>query len=348
MQDDKALNNKTKSPDELLKIVDRMSPDGIMTLFDVIENEKKEFKLDREKRTILREALGYDDRTADSWNTAADVLKRFDSSELVMKYPQQAKNTLITILGIFPATRIASLFVDRIPEDLLSTILGYSLAASPDHLLHLLVEHQANFIASRNAGYMQAEPELFGKRTLAFVTKDDLLFSEMRKLIETNDDEDGRIVGTRDGSVRLVRWDEKKWRYRRNANATGDKVIVMGDVPGAKNDIKLMEARFEKYGVRYGWIGGCAYVDADLRKIHGRYVYDSFLAEFSSLPLPTELKKDKKMRLDIKTGLKAALAAPLLAKDLYDDTYAVRRQMLFYGLIRLYYDHLEEFLEEKI
>ncbi|MCR5610424.1 MAG: hypothetical protein K6F68_01125 [Clostridiales bacterium] len=348
MSNETAVNNKTGKPDELLKIVDRMSPDGIMTLFDVIENEKNEFMLDREKRAILRETLGYDDRTADSWKTAADVLKRFDTSELVMKYPQQAKNTLITILGIFPATRIASLFVDRVPEDLLSTILGYSLAASPDHLLHLLVDHQANMIATRNAGYMQAEPEFAGKRSLAFVTKDDLLFSEMRKLVETNDDEEDRIVGTRDGTVRLVRWDEKKWRYRRNANATNDKVIVMGDIPGAKNDIKLMEPRFEKYGVKYGWIGGCAYVDADLRKIRGRYVYDAFLAEFSSLPLPPELKKDKKMRLDVKTGLKAALAAPLLAKDLYDDTYAVKRQMLFYGLIRLYYGHLEEFLNETL
>lgn len=348
MSNELESNKKTKSPDELLKVVDRMSPDGIMTLFDVIENEKNEFKLDREKRAILRESLGYDDKTADSWSTAADVLKRFDTSELVMRYPQQAKNTLITILGIFPATRIASLFVDRVPEDILSTILGYSLAASPDHLVHMLVEHQSNLISARNAGYMQTEPEVPGKRGLAFVTKDDLLFSEMRKLVETNDDKDGRIVGTRDGSVRLVRWDEKKWRYRRNANATSDRVIVMGDIPGAKNDIRLMEPRFEKYGVKYGWIGGCAYVDADLRKIRGKYVYDTFLAEFSSLPLPPELKKDKKMRLDLKTSLKAALAAPLLAKDLYDDTYAVRRQMLFYGLIQFYYNHLEEFLSETI
>lgn len=346
MSGETGIKNTIKNPDELMGIVDRMSPDGIMTLFDVIANEKNEFRLDREKRALLRENLGYDDRTADSWSTAADVLKRFDTSELVMKYPQQAKNTLITILGIFPATRIASLFVDRIPEDLLSTILGYSLAASPDHLLHLLAEHQSNMIAARNAGFMQPEPEAPGKRTLAFVTKDDLLFSELRKLVDTDDDEDGRIVGTRDGTVRIVRWDEKKWRFRRNANVTNDKVIVTGDIPGAKNDLKLMEPRFEKYGVKYGWIGGCAYIDADLRKIRGKYVYDAFLAEFNSLPLPAELKKDKKMRLDVKTGLKAALATPLLAKDIYDDTYAVRRQMIFYGLIRFYYDHLEEFLCE--
>ena len=347
MSDENGAKKKLiKNPDELIGIVDRMSPDGVMTLFDVIQNEKNEFILDREKRSILRESLGYDDKTADSWKTAADVLKRFDTSQLVMKYPQQAKNTLITILGIFPATRIASLFVDRVPEDLLSTILGYSLAASPDHLLHLLVEHQSNMIATRNAGYMLDEPGQAGKRSLAFVTKDDLLFSEMRKLVETNDDEEDMIVGTRDGSVRIVRWDEKKWRFRRNANATSDKVIVMGDISGAKNDIKLMEPKFERYGVKYGWIGGCAYVDADLRKIRGKYVYDTFLAEFNSLPLPAELKKDKKLRLDVKTGLKAALATPLLAKDLYDDTYAVRRQMLFYGLIMFYYNHLEQFLEE--
>ena len=107
-----------------------------------------------------------------------------------------------------------------------------------------------------------------------------------------------------------------------------------------------MNAVYDQYGIRYGWIGNVAYVHADLRKIRGKGVYDAFLEELRAMPAPEVIKEDKKLRLNWKTGLKAALATPILAKDLYDDNYAVKRQMYFFGVIHFYYHHLEAFLEE--
>ena len=48
----------------------------------------------------------------------------------------------------------------------------------------------------------------------------------------------------------------------------------------------------------------------------------------------------------MKTGISGVLVPPLLAKDLYDDTYAVRRQMYFFGAVRFFADDLGRFLDD--
>ena len=210
----------------------------------------------------------------------------------------------------------------------------------------MLVTHQANVVAERNEAYAQGDRIEEGKRNLAFVTKDELLFQQLKKLVETDDDEsDEVVIGTKDGTVRLVRWEEQKWVYRNKTDTVDAKVLVIGDCKGADSGVKLMNAVYDQYGIRYGWIGNCAYVHADLRKIRAKGVYDAFLEELRAMPAPEVIKEDKKLRFNWKTGLKAALATPILAKDLYDDNYAVKRQMYFFGVIHFYYHALEAFLE---
>ena len=281
-----------------------------------------------------------------SWQTAADVVRHFDSSELVKKHPQAAKNTLITVLSMFPPTLVVAGLCATVPEETLSNILGFSLQATPDHLINMLVTHQANVVAARNAAFAQGDRIEEGKRNLAFVTKDELLYQQLKKLVEAEDDEDEVVIGTKDGTVRLVRWEEDKWVYRSKTDTVDSKVIVIGDCKGADSGVKLMNVKYDQFGVRYGWIGNCAYVHADLRRIRAKGVYDAFLEELRRMPAPEVIKEDKKLRLNWKTGLKAALATPILAKDLYDDSYAVRRQMYFFGIIHFYYHHLEDFLSE--
>lgn len=333
--------------DSLTKLVDKMKPEGVQTILGVFAKETQEFKLDLERKKFLRDELHVKDVDLNSWQTAADVVKHFDSSELVKKHPQAAKNTLITVLSMFPPTLIIAGLCATVPEDTLSGILGFSLQATPDHLLNMLVSHQANVVAARNASYAEGDRTEEGKRNLVFVTKDDLLYQQLKKLVESNDDESEEVVtGTKDDTVRLVRWEEQKWVYRRKTDTVDSKVIVIGDCKDADNGVKLMDVKFDQYGVRYGWSGNCAFVHADLRKIRAKGAYDAFLAELSEMPAPEVIKEDKKLRLTWKTGLKAALATPILAKDLYDDNYAVKRQMYFFGIIHFYYHHLEEFLEE--
>ena len=53
---------------------------------------------------------------------------------------------------------------------------------------------------------------------LIVVYKDELVLNQLRKLIETNDDrEDGEIVGTEDGTVAVIAWDEKMWLEQKKA-----------------------------------------------------------------------------------------------------------------------------------
>ena len=334
--------------DSLTKLVDKMKPEGVETIFGVFAQEAEEFRLDRERRTFLRETLNLKDEELNSWQTASDVVKHFDMSELVRKHPQTAKDTLCTLLSSFPPTMIVGGLLRAVPEETLSGILGFSLKASPDHLVNMLVAHRANVVASRNAAFAEADRVETGKRNLAFVTKDELLYQQLKKLVETDDDDIEKevVIGTKDGTVRLVRWEEQKWLYRSKTDTVDAKVIVIGDCKGTDAGEKLMNVKYDRYGVRYGWIGNCAYVTADLRKIRAKGAYDAFLAELNEMPAPEIIKEDKKLRLNWKTGLKAALATPILAKDLYDDNYAVKRQMYFFGVIHFYYHEMEAFLNE--
>ena len=335
----------TKIGDSLTKLVDKMDPEGVKTIFGVFAQESQEFKLDQERKRFLREELHLQDVDLNSWQNAADIIRHLDLYELNRKHPQAAKNTLVTVLSIFPPTAIVAGLCSAVPDETLSKILGFSLIASPDHLVNMLVTHRANVIAARNAAFAEGDRVEEGKRNLAIVTKDELLYQQIKKLVETDDDESEEItVGTKDGTVRIVRWEEQKWLYRSKTETVDTKVIVIGDCKGTENGVKVMDVRFDGYGIRYGWIGNVAYIHADLRKIRGKGVYDAFLNELNAMPAPEVIKEDKKLRLNWKTGLKTALATPLMAKDLYDDTYAVKRQMYFFGLIHFYYHDLEAFL----
>ena len=342
-----ASSSRKTVSDSLTKMVENMNEEGMQTLFDVFSREAQEFKLDLERRRFLREELQLKDVDLNKWQNAADIIKHLDASELVLKNPQAAKNTLVSVLSAFPPTMIVGALCSAIPDETLSGILGFSLKASPDHLVNMLVSHRANVIAARNAAFAEGDRREEGKRNLVFVTKDELLYQQLKKLVELKDDEDETIViGTKDGTVRLVRWEEDKWVYRTKTDTVDTKVIVIGDCKGASEGAALMTVVFDQYGVRYGWTGNCAYVHADFRKIRAKGVYDAFLEELKAMPAPEVIKEDKKLRLNWKTGLKAAFATPVLAKDLYDDNYAVKRQMYFFGIIHFYYHHLEAFLAE--
>lgn len=48
-------------------------------------------------------------------------------------------------------------------------------------------------------------------KSLIVVYKDEMLLNELRKLVETKDDTAEAVVGVKDGSVKIVSWNEKMW-----------------------------------------------------------------------------------------------------------------------------------------
>ena len=67
-------------------------------------------------------------------------------------------------------------------------------------------------------------------KTLIIVYKDEMLANQMKKLIETKDDTDGSITGTRDNSINVVTWTEKVWLANKKAGNITSKVLFLGNI----------------------------------------------------------------------------------------------------------------------
>ena len=69
---------------------------------------------------------------------------------------------------------------------------------------------------------------------VVYKEKDELILNLLRKLVETKEDnaENGDVVGTKDGSVKIVSWTEKVWLEQKKAGTIEDKVLLIGDIKG--------------------------------------------------------------------------------------------------------------------
>lgn len=236
-------------------------------------------------------------------------------------------------------------------------------------------------------------------QTLIVVYKDEVLLNFLRKLVETNDDSAGSVKGTRDRSINIVGWAEKVWEDRKKDGNTASKRLFLGNVKDAAAIEPIIDVKFDRFGIKYGWAGKQIILVADPLKLKAREDYLAFLEELQSLPIPEKFKANlmgepedeeppvaeadapavvekieeqvapedpaKKepaakgwagLFKSIKTGVTkvyetvapvledAAKSAADFTKDLLADRKPIEQQQLFYGIVRLYEDHLEEFM----
>lgn len=221
-------------------------------------------------------------------------------------------------------------------------------------------------------------------KTLIVVYKDEMLINQLKKLVETNDDGDnGDVVGTTDGSINIVAWSEKVWLGNKKAGNIKDKILFLGDIKGTDKLIPIIDVFFDNYGVKCGWAGNQAVLYCNIKEIASREVYNQFLDEIVQLPIPEVLKKSQmlksgenleeektiadndeekeelkeekkslvffeKARNVLNAGAdmveKAGNAVMIKVGDIFKDRNVVRRQMLFYGVVKLYNDGLEKFM----
>lgn len=223
---------------------------------------------------------------------------------------------------------------------------------------------------------------MFGlEKTLIVVYKDEMLVNQLKKLVETNDDKQGdEIVGTADNSINIVAWNEKVWLGNKKAGNIKDKVLFLGNIKGTVKLIPVLDLKFDQYGVKYGWAGNQAVLYTDHKAVAGKEAYLSFVSELSKLPVPEMIKKPKnaciidgekeaetevvkaeeeskakipafllKAKDTVEKGAevlgKASTKAASAAEDIFRDKNAVTRQQLFYGVMNLYLDELQEFMD---
>lgn len=199
-------------------------------------------------------------------------------------------------------------------------------------------------------------------KTLIVVYKDEILVNQIKKMVETKDDNgDESVVGTRDGSIRIVSWSEKVWLDNKKAGNISAKVLFLGSIKGTDKLLPVIDVKFDEYGVKYGWAGNQAVIFIDPSALQKREDYDSFLEKLSALPIPESIKGKTKSstkitNLPVKPGQSGKDAiigaltvfgfnAVMAAKDFFRDKAMVQRQMYFYGIISMYINDLETFMQ---
>ena len=226
------------------------------------------------------------------------------------------------------------------------------------------------------------------KKTLIVVYKDELLMNQLKKMVETHDDNDSSVVGTRDDSINIVSWTEKVWNGNKKAGNIQGKILFLGEIKGTDKLIPVIDIVFDDCGVKYGWAGNQAVLYADPSILTSRPAYDDFLKKLSEMPVPAFLKTMKENV--VTTGTDPELESPveevndgvsqndtqetehekfnlfkavhkalasgveavgkvgdqvaIKSEELFRNKNLMKRQMLFYGVIHLYNDGLEKFM----
>lgn len=208
------------------------------------------------------------------------------------------------------------------------------------------------------------------KKTLIVVYTDELIMNQFRKFVETNDDTEGEIVGTKDDSLNIISWDEDVWATNKKAGNIKGKVLFLGNVKGAKELLPVIDTKFDEYGIKFGWAGTQAILAEDTDALKEREKYDDFLKALSEIPLPSgitievkdgeegedndqeELEEttepETKLQSLLKFGKKGLKKTEdivsVKSEEILRNKKTMRRQMLYYGLYKMYYNYLEEFM----
>ena len=232
------------------------------------------------------------------------------------------------------------------------------------------------------------------KKTLIVVYKDELLMNQLKKMVETHDDNEHSVIGTRDDSINIVSWTEKVWLGNKKAGNIQGKILFLGEIKGTDKLIPVIDVKFDECGVKFGWAGNQAVVYADPKELTTRETYDAFLEKLSALPVPNFLKAKKESiaetgsdmeaeatidpsvedvpqnadtetvvadakknkKFDILKGVKKAFTTgvdtidkvgiqiALKSEEVFRNKSLMKRQMLFYGVVNLYNDGLEKFM----
>lgn len=79
--------------------------------------------------------------------------------------------------------------------------------------------------------------------------------NNLRQLVSMNDDKDGEIVGTEDGTVEVAVWLEKDYIANSATISSKEHVLFIGENKTSKKEISSMNVKFDKFGMKYGWLG---------------------------------------------------------------------------------------------
>ena len=349
---DTKLTNTDKEGSVLLnieKISDSVKQDDIKVFADAIDKEIGERKLNKEEIEQLQSIMRVDALEAAKWKNVADVLKYISIFAVAENNPdavRRATEVLLSIIGIFfPIVNTANGILTRVPDKLFNALIKFGGFATPEYLLYRGIKAIANK-KSEQVKDRDAEESLVSEDldTLIIICKDKMLSTQMFDLINSQDDlDEDNIVGTKDGSVHAIIWNESAWLAFKDKLTQEDRVLIIGEV---KNALPLTpgQVRFEKYGIKYGWNRQIATIEADPKALRKKKDYEEFLSAMDTIQFTEKQKKNVKMKFGWGTAAKLALFPPLLLTDFLRENPKIRKQQLLVGIYTLYMRDLAEFL----
>lgn len=216
-------------------------------------------------------------------------------------------------------------------------------------------------------------------KTLIVVYKDEMILNQLKKLVESKDDTEEQVVGVRDNSINIVAWTEKVWLANKKPGNIQGKILFLGDIKGTDKLLPVIDVEFDKYGIKYGWAGNQGILNVNTKALTERDTYLSFIDELSQLPIPEAYKVPKNVNIcekneeitvaettdelensnsifnlleEAKFKISKGVASiekngkmlAMKTEDFLRDKNYVSTQMMFYGVIHLYNNGLEKFM----
>lgn len=183
--------------------------------------------------------------------------------------------------------------------------------------------------------------------------------NQLRSLIDSKDDTDEEVVGSKDGSIQTVQFEAEKWQKSDLPSNTTSKILFLGHSKASDSWANVLPVRFSEYGIRIGWDGRRAMILGD-RPFESGMEYLEFTKEFMKFPVPPALQShileyinennkwkdfdrisEKAFALGWRRLRPSLTGNDMLAKLL--SAISLRQQM-FYGIFQFYYHGLEEFM----
>ena len=171
---------------------------------------------------------------------------------------------------------------------------------------------------------------------------------QLLQLIGKKDDTETQIIGCKDGSVEAAVWEEKYYLHNEHTLSSDEKVVFIGNMKIVKSILPNIEEKYNKYGMKYGWLGNRSVIYVDKRFLtHGDYL--SFYHYCILIGKKFEKLKEgepvvekptfKDKFLSVSGKIQNTIASPAMKKKVREQQYNMATYHFYlYGLSRFLED----------
>ena len=121
---------------------------------------------------------------------------------------------------------------------------------------------------------------MLGEKTTKLIIVGDEKTSEyanyLRQLVGMKDDTADEIVGVKDGTVEVAVWLEKDYVANMATISSKEHILFIGENKVSKKETPSMSVKFDKFGMKYGWLGKRAMMMVS-DSIKDKETYDQFI-----------------------------------------------------------------------